>query len=424
VQKATLDDAAIAAAFRRAAEAGERVEILDHDEQGLRLRIGSRSARWSVITRSADGRPVRLPLGSWPIVGITKARESARSAKRHLANAPSDDSGDLTLGVLLELYSKRRLDQLKRGQGVRRSLTRCLKPILAMGAADVSRRDIARAIDRIADTAPIHANRTLAYVKAFFKWAVGRGYLDSNPVQSMAKPSREVARDRTPTLGELVEIWSAASEIGYPFGSAIQLLILTAARRDEVAAMRVNEVEIDRERLVWTLPAHRSKNGRAIRTGLPEMARAILKHASDQAPAGSAFLFSTTAQTPISGWSKAKARLDDIIARRRSRADEPPMPAWRLHDLRRAFATAACDTLKIEAAVVDRCLNHVGASTASTVARVYARGELFDQRTEALARWAQLLDGEIHRRQSPCEAVVSRDADIDGRRHCAAVAEA
>ena len=75
---------------------------------------------------------------------------------------------------------------------------------------------ISVAIDRIADRAPVHANRTLAYIKAFFSWAVSRGYLEVNPAAAMAKPIREVIRDRAPDLLELVEIWNAAGLLGYP----------------------------------------------------------------------------------------------------------------------------------------------------------------------------------------------------------------
>ena len=38
-----------------------------------------------------------------------------------------------------------------------------------------------------------------------------------------------------------------------------------------------------------------------------------------------------------------------------------------------------------------RCLNHVGASTTSTVARVYGRSELYEPRRDALFRWAELV---------------------------------
>ena len=67
------------------------------------------------------------------------------------------------------------------------------------------------------------------------------------------------------------------------------------------------------------------------------------------------------------------------------------MAPWRIHDFRRSFATGACDHLRIDPVVADRCLNHVGASTTSTVARVYGRSEMIAQRRDALERWAALV---------------------------------
>lgn len=98
----------------------------------------------------------------------------------------------------------------------------------------------------------------------------------------------------------------------------------------------------------------------------------------------SPYVFTTAGNRPVSGWSKAKARLDRSIA-------SSTFPPWCFHDLRRAFATHACDQLHIPAAVADRCLNHVGSSTSSTISRVYARNEMFEERKDALERWAGLL---------------------------------
>jgi hypothetical protein len=67
------------------------------------------------------------------------------------------------------------------------------------------------------------------------------------------------------------------------------------------------------------------------------------------------------------------------------------MAPWRIHDFRRSFATIACDRLHIDPAVADRCLNHIGSATSSAISRVYQRGEMFEQRSKALRRWAKLL---------------------------------
>jgi integrase len=300
-----------------------------------------------------------------------------------------------TVRTLLSSYKKRQLAQLRRGDAAAQALNAALRRHLHRDPHSLTRRELAELIDQIAERAPIQANRSLAYMKAFFSWAVGRGYLEVNPAATVSPPAREVARERSPGLQELVRIWRACERMGYPFGSAIQLLMLTAMRREEVGAMSVDELELDRDALpvVWILPADRSKNSRAIRVPLSPLASAMLSKALASRPPGSRLVFTTTGQRSISGWSKAKAQLDGLIAT----DGAPRLAAWRLHDLRRSFATLACDELQIDPAVADRCLNHVGSSTRSMIARVYGRGEMFAQRDVALRAWGALIDAALGR---------------------------
>jgi integrase len=391
-----LTNEAIQAAWDGRQETGQ-IELQDGFEPGLRLRIGPRAASWSLLTRGPDAEKSRLPLGSWPKVGIEQARALAQAFKRTLHQLEADASAELTVSGLLERYRKRRLEQLRKGRVMFRALEAALDPIKTRDVTTLTRREIGTIIDNMADRAPIHANRVLAYAKAMFSWAVGRGYLDDSPATAIAKPTIEVARDRTPSIDELVEIWAAAVELGYPFGHAVRLLMLTATRRDEVSAMRVPELKLALPDATWTIPSARSKNGRAIRIPLAPLALDVVADALRCRSIESALVFTTTGDTSISGWSRAKARLDAIITRNRRQRESraPAMPAWRLHDLRRSFATHACDVLNVDPAVADRCLNHVGASTTSTVSRIYARNELFEARRQALSAWDSLLQRTI-----------------------------
>lgn len=386
-----------------------RGELIDGIENGLRLRIGATAVSWSVTARGPAGKRIRVSIGRWPDISVAEARSFASRIKASFAPAVPEQDQIFTLRHLLDLYRTRRLSQLRKGLVIGRTIEAGLFRLMTYEPCELSRRLIAQEIDAISMRAPIQANRTLAYVKAFFSWAEGRGYLEGNPAASITRPVRERVRERTPTLEELVEIWRAAERLNYPFGPAIQLLILTAARRDEIGRMRVEELDLPSSgpNGVWVLPASRSKNGRSIRNPLAPTARAIIEGALQRRPHDSPWVFSTTGAGAISGWSKAKQRLDQSIAKSRKLAGLPMIDPWRLHDLRRAFATAACDLLDVDPAVADRCLNHVGASTTSTVARVYGRSELFAQRKEAVTRWAELLQEALARSSTPSDAATA-----------------
>ena len=110
----------------------------------------------------------------------------------------------------------------------------------------------------------------------------GRGDRSSKPSALIAKPSKESARDRHHSLDELREIWTAASELGYPFGSLVRLLIVLPMRREELAAMPTAELDLGMDDVgegVWTLPAERTKRANALRVPLPPLARTLIKEA-------------------------------------------------------------------------------------------------------------------------------------------------
>ena len=70
-----------------------------------------------------------------------------------------------------------------------------------------------------------------------------------------------------------------------------------------------------------------------------------------------------------------------------------PVEAWRLHDLRRTFASNLA-ALGVALPVIERLLNHVSGSFAG-VAGVYQRYEFTTEKAEALARWAAHLQGLV-----------------------------
>ena len=58
--------------------------------------------------------------------------------------------------------------------------------------------------------------------------------LPRSPCDGIDDQAPEEARERALADAELAALWRAADAQGYPFGSMVQLLILTGCRRDEV----------------------------------------------------------------------------------------------------------------------------------------------------------------------------------------------
>lgn len=171
--------------------------------------------------------------------------------------------------------------------------------------------------------APVMANRTLSVIKRLFAYAVENDLLEHHPAPTMKPLSVEQSRHRTLSDAELVEVWRAADSLGWPFGEAVKLMILNGQRREEVGGMA--KAEIDRAKGLWSLPPERTKNKQPHDVHLTPQMLEIL----DGLPNVSKKLyFTTTGDTPISGWSRAKDQLDVAIvsARPRGAASRPEEP--------------------------------------------------------------------------------------------------
>jgi integrase len=190
----------------------------------------------------------------------------------------------------------------------------------------------------------------------------------------MGLPTKHRTRDYVLSETELLSVWQAAKALGYPFGSVVQLLILTGQRRGEIAALRWGWVGPDKRRI--TFPAAVTKNGREHVIPYGEHVAKLL----DTIPNHGDLLFPARGKdTPLNGWSKCKRALDKASG----------VDHWTLHDLRRTFATNLA-ALNVPPHVTERLLNHAS-GTISGVAAIYNRHAYMDEMREALAKWDAFL---------------------------------
>jgi len=94
-------------------------------------------------------------------------------------------------------------------------------------------------------------------------------------------------------------------------------------------------------------------------------------------------LFSGTGRTPVSGFSRAKTRLDAAVG----------ATDWTFHDLRRT-ATTGLARLGIPPHIADKILNHT-AGTIRGVAAVYNRFAYLDERRAALEAWGRFVEALV-----------------------------
>jgi integrase len=392
-----------------------RREIPDGDIRGMYLVIQPSGAKSYVLRYRHAGRPRKLTIGPAEM-GLGEARKLAASARAAIA-AGRDPQGEKAAAREVEreaLASKRDSVEVIVKEFMDKHVRRSNKPSTAKEygrllekeivspwrgrrLTDISRRDVNQLLDNlVARGAPVGSNRVLAIFRKFCKWAVSREIIQHSPCDGVLARSTELPRDRVLDDRELSLVWRAADTLDWPAGPIIKLLVLTAARRGEVAGMRWGEVDFEGK--LWSLPAARVKNKRPHALPLSSTALDILSalprvenRGELVFPAG--FLRRTTRSqgpVPISGFTVLKQRLDRSIAELAETEGSAPLAQWGLHDIRRSAASGMAK-LGVDLHVIERCLNHVSGSFGGIVG-VYQKHRFEDAMRRAIDAWAAHIE--------------------------------
>ncbi len=422
-----LTDAAVQ---RFKAPPGGRVEYFDASLPGFGLRVAGPTGRspegrksWVLFYR-LGGEQRRLTLEPpYPALGLAAARKKAGDALSLVAEGkdPGEAKAERkaeaarkkdTFATVTEEFIRRSLEAKGRApryiEETRRNFTNHVLP--RWGERDIkgiTRRDVIELLDAIVDGGtevkdaagrkrtvpggPICANRVLAAVRALFNWALRRGIIESTPAALVERPGEETQRERTLDADELRAVWEAAGTLGYPVGSFFRAALLTGQRREEVAGMRW--ADLDLQAGIWTIPAELTKAGRSHALPLSSAMLDLLA----EVPRIGAYVFTSSGNRPIAGYSVAKARLDRETARILAKGKEPKegeeprnLAAWTIHDLRRTVATEMA-RLGVSRLVIGRVLNHADRS----VTAIYDRHSYLPEKRHGLETWASQLVGLV-----------------------------
>ena len=367
-------------------------EIWDGKISGFGVRVSSSGAKSFVLVYRNGGKARRMTLGRYPMLTLAEARDKANAAMRQIEQgvdpAPTKQERQRqeeqrivyrfedVVASFLALHCQRQNREVTAKDTARILKNRFVSRWAERDLREITRIEIIRQLDAIVEAGtPSAANHALSAIRKFFNWCVERGMLDASPCHGVKKPTKDRSRDRVLGDDEIRTIWQAADHSGYPFGSIIKLLLVTAQRRNEVGKMQWGHLDLTQG--LWTLPAELTKSNRKHIVPLsPEACRllASLPRLSKE------FVFATrNTGGPFVDFSGGK-RLFDQVAK---------VEGWTLHDLRRTAATQMAK-LGTPPHVVERILNHTS-GTFGGVAGVYNRFQYVPEMREALERWSAKL---------------------------------
>ena len=372
----------------------------DDDIAGFGIRLREGGARSWIFQYRVGSKQRRMGLGSVSAVDLATAREIAKGlyARTRLGEDPASSKADAkiksaeTFEAIVRrflAYQRARL-RPRTYPDVERHLLKHSKALHGLQLAAIVRRDVATVIAAVAENCgDPSSNRVRASLSSFFRWAMGEGLVDQNPVVGTNK-REEKKRTRVLAPDELRLVWVHAGDDR--FGSILKLLALTGARADEIAALHWSEVHGD----LIVLPPERVKGNRTQEIPLAAAAREIIEAQPKRTNAdGTARdLIFGGGQGGFSGWSNSKAKLEERI----KAATGKSLPHWTPHDLRRSFSTHA-NELGILPHIVETCLGHVSGFR-SGVASVYNLALYRSEKRAALERWADCLLAWVEGRES------------------------
>jgi integrase len=340
----------------------------DETTPAFGIRIGKHRKAW-VITRGTDRQ--RITIGQYPRMGLAEAR---KEAKKQLSQEPTSGT-KIKFGEAYDLWKAAITGKKPRTQAdYRRMIDKYLLPTFEKKKlSEIAYEEIVAITDPLSKGEGAHC---LAVGRTFFRWCVRppRRYIPHSPLEgvsvALGKPRKRVLKDP-----ELKLVWKAAKEQGYPYGTIVQLLILTGQRRGEIANLRwpwINE-----KKRTICLPDWVCKNSKEHTFPYGNLAARILNTVPRRNSTDLLFPSKASDERSLSGWSKYKKELADGVE------------AWTLHDLRRTFRTNHAK-IGTSSQIGERLINHA-AAVVTEVEAIYDQYTYLPEMRQAVTNYERHL---------------------------------
>jgi integrase len=346
-----------------------------------------------------NGKRYQKKLGNYPKTSLSDARVAYRTSANLVADGlnpkehpePEEVTDVMTVKGLTSLYIEHINKHLVSRSAMQqaRTLEHDVLPDWGnLPAAEIRRKDAIALIEKIAQRAPGQARNVIKTARAMFTFALDREHVNINP---FLRVSRAVP-STSPRKGERVlsdkEIQIAWHNLkGSEIGRVILLVLVTAQRPGEVAAMEWEEIDGS----WWTIPwrkikteikPHLGRDPQDHRVYLTPLALSLLPTKID------AYVF------PANGRGRGKGAIGGMRPATMSHLITDHkylgLPRWTPKDLRRTARTVM-SRLGVQERHAEAVLNHIQAG----VLGVYDKYRYDREKRAALTKWSKHLETKI-----------------------------
>jgi integrase len=263
------------------------------------------------------------------------------------------------------------------------TLTTYCAQIRALPIDDIDTESVLKVLQPIWEGVPETAKRLRGRIEKVLDTAAVRGFrTGENPARWRGHLQNLLAKPKVLTRGhhaalpydQLPGFVAQVRARQAVAARALEFAILTACRSGEVRSARWEE--IDHDKSVWVIPAHRMKTGREHRVPLSDQAVAILTALKEVRT--SDFVF------PGTSGDKSLSERAMAMLLQRMKADNIT-----IHGFRSTFRDWASETTSFPHEVCEQALAH---AISNKTEAAYRRGDLFEKRRKLMNAWASFCE--------------------------------
>jgi integrase len=378
------------------------------DGQGLYCLVTPSGGRSWALRYERHGRERWHGLGPCRIFKPEEARQRARKAKQMLFDGidPIDaarerrtaEARKVAKTITFENAARKYVDQhkvewssAKHAHQFTASLKQYAFPVIGkLPVAEIDTDLIYEIIEPIWLSQYQTASRVRGRIASVLDWATAHGYRSGdNPARWQGN-----LKEKLPNKGDFkkavhheampyAEVSAFLAELaGYQGVAprALEFLILTAARSNEVMSARWSEIDLAKR--VWTIPEEKMKGREEHDVPLTDRMIALLKALPRDPGADGLVFIGTKAGTPL-----AKNTLGKLLTRVMKKD-------CTVHGFRSSFRTWAAESTSYPRDVIESALAHL---VGTAVERAYQRSKLLAKRRPLMEAWSRYVSSPARR---------------------------